>query len=126
MIIKLIFDKGYDMDERRVFNRLEKEYHIEYGPFSSITGIDQLRSSVLKNLSSGGILFCADETQEIGSHVFLKIYIKGWKNNNGTMEKAQDEVSEMVLKVVAEVLHADADEKNNCFWIGAKFLGQVH
>ena len=114
------------MNERRVFNRLEKEYNIEYGPFSSITDIEQLRSSVLKNLSGGGILFCSDESQDIGSHVFLKIYIKGWKDINGTMEKASDETSEMVLKVVAEVLHADADEKKNCFWIGAKFLGQVH
>ncbi len=114
------------MNNRRAFERLQKEYHIEYGPFSSMVDQDILKASVLKNLSAGGILFCSQEQHTVGSQIFLKIHVPGWKQNDDRIEKETKEGSEMLLKVIAEVLHVDSDTKNNCFWIGAKFLGQVH
>lgn len=113
-------------NNRRKYNRLEKEYRLEYGPLSELVEPENLKASVLKNLSGGGILFCADEPHPVGSQLFLKIYVAGWSQCQGKVEKVSNQDSELLLKVIAEVLHVDSDPKNKCFWIGAKFLGQLH
>ena len=113
------------MNNRREHKRLEKEYRLEYGPFSSLIDQDSLRTSILKNLSGGGISFCSEDAPPVGSQLFIKIFVQGWKQGDGKIEKTSDDKSEAVLKIIAEVLHVDSDEEHDCFWIGAKFLGQV-
>ncbi|MEI6126780.1 MAG: hypothetical protein WCQ99_09550 [Pseudomonadota bacterium] len=114
------------MDERRKNIRLEKEYHLEYGPFSALINQDALKSSSLVNLSSGGVMFCADESFPVGAQLFLKIHIAGWAHENGAPAKVEDTGSELVLRTIAEVLRVDFDAAIKCYFIGAKFLGEVH
>ena len=113
------------MSDRRKYNRLEKEYSVEYGPFSALVSQDCLKKSSLKNLGSGGVLFSAEEQFPVGTQLFLKIYISGWSQDNGGIEKAANEESKLLLKAIAEVIRADFDSNNECYLIGAKFLGQV-
>ena len=114
------------MNERRKYNRLEKEYRVEYGTFSTMVSQDCLKTSALKNLGSGGVLFCAEEQFPVGTQLFLKIYISGWSQDNGKIEKVSNEESELLLKAIAEVVRADFDLNNERYLIGAKFLGQVN
>lgn len=115
------------MNERRKYNRLEKEYRVEYGQFSALVSQDCLKTSVLKNLGSGGVLFRAEEQLPVGTQLLLRIYISGWSQANGRIEKALNEESEMLLKAIAEVVRVDFDLNNKkCYLIGAKFLGQVN
>ena len=113
------------MQEKRHHKRLEKEYRVEYGPFSALINQDQLTQTTLRNLGSGGVLFCADEDLPVGTQLLVRIHIAGWRQKAGEAEKTVDQKDELLLKAIAEVLHVTFDESSSRFLVGAQFLGQV-
>ncbi len=112
------------MEDRRQHKRLVKPYRIEYGPFTSIVQQETLKSGLLKNVSGGGVLFIAAERFDIGTQLFLKIYISGWSDHDGECIKVSNTDSELLLMTVAEVLRSD--EEQDGYVIGAKFIGRIH
>lgn len=114
------------MDNRRKHTRLDKQYRLEYGPFTSVISQDTLKPGTLLNLSGGGVLFTADEPFSTGTHLFVKVYVTGWAQELGAIIKVDNPKSELLLKTIVEVIRSDFDNENNQYLIGAKFLGQVH
>ena len=114
------------MNERRQHMRLAKGYRLEYGPFSSLVNHQGLKGSTIHDISGGGVSFCAQERIPVGSQLFLKIYITGWRGEEGEAMAVSNEDSELLLMTVAEVLRTDYSEDNQCYLIGTRFLGRVH
>lgn len=113
------------MRERREFGRLDKEYQLQYGPFSAVVHQGDLREGAARNLGSGGLLFTADESLPVGAQLYLNISIPGWSQEQDHVKKIDHAESALELKTIAEVLRVDYDVSANCFLIGARFLGQV-
>jgi hypothetical protein len=113
------------MNDRRTRNRLEKQYRIEYGPLAALLRSSELKTGTLINLSAAGVQFSSDASFPAGAQLFIKIYVTGWRDENGTVRKVDEQHAELLLKTIAEVLRVDADAAAGTYRVAAKFLGQV-
>jgi hypothetical protein len=114
------------MINTRKYQRLSKEYHVEYGPVSDMFEGARLKSSRVKNVSGGGVLFGTDEALEVGSKVFLSILVTGWRNEDGSFIPVPDTTSELRLEAIAEIVRVEHDVERGYYRTGAKFVGRVH
>ena len=113
------------MEDLRQYLRASKEYRLEYGlfPLSHRTG--EFKSTILKNIGGGGLLFQATEDIPPGRQLVLKIYIPGWRQEGDDIVEAPDRQDEMTLTAIAEVKRSDFDAKNGLWSIGVQFLGRI-
>ncbi len=110
----------------RKYQRLSKEYHVEYGPVSALFSENNLKSTRVKNLSGGGLLFSADEELVIGSQIVLFIHVTGWRQEDGSFIPISDRTSEMQLKTIAEIVRVEHDPDLGYYRTGARFVGRIH
>lgn len=113
-------------EDIRKYQRVAKECRVEYCLFRSIVNKDGLKESYLIDLGGGGASFYSVENFEIGTQIYLKIYVPGWSQENGEVEKVSAGTSEVMLETIAEVIHREFHEIRNKYIIGAKFLGKVN
>jgi hypothetical protein len=112
--------------DNRKYQRLAKECRVEYCLFKSIVTKEGLRESSLNDLSGGGASFHASEKYDNGTQLYLKIYVPGWRQNDGELEQVVDNTSEVMLETIAEVIHTESGDGNDNFLIGTRFLGKVN
>jgi hypothetical protein len=112
--------------DNRKYQRLAKECRVEYCLFKSIVTKEGLRESSLNDLSGGGASFYASEKYDNGTQLYLKIYVPGWRQNDGELEQVVDNTSEVMLETIAEVIHTESGDGNDNFLIGTRFLGKVN
>jgi hypothetical protein len=110
----------------RKYKRLSKEYQVEYGPISALFSENNLKSTRVKNVSGGGVLFGADEELLLGSQIILSIHVTGWRQENGTFIPVVDRASELCLKIIAEIVRVEHDPELGYYRTGARFVGRVH
>jgi len=113
------------MLDRRTRKRLSKQYHIEYGPLTALTHPDELKSGTLMNLSAEGVQFASDISFPPAAQLFIKIYVTGWRDEQGTVRQAEEPHAQLLLKTIAEIVRVDADPATGNYLVAAKFLGKV-
>ncbi|MFH1134562.1 MAG: hypothetical protein V1816_00600 [Pseudomonadota bacterium] len=112
------------MAELRRFLRASTEYRIEYGPFPFLGREDELKSSIIKNLGGGGLMFRSSENFSEGKQLMLKIFIKGWRLEGDDLVEG-GESSEAPITAIAEVRRSEFDSSAGCYKIGVQFLGRI-
>ncbi|MEW5724249.1 MAG: hypothetical protein AB1896_14155 [Thermodesulfobacteriota bacterium] len=111
--------------ELRRFMRLETEYRVEYGPFPLTGRGDEFKTSVIKNIGGGGLMFLAPEPLSGGRQLVMKIYITGWRPDGDDLIEAPGEDVETPITAVAEVTHCEFNQAEGRWSVGVKFLGRI-
>jgi len=111
--------------ELRRYLRLTKEYRVEYGPFPASGPDDELRTGVIRNIGGGGLLFQSDEDFPVGSHLILKTYIDGWRQEGGDLVEAKDPAQEARITAIAEVLRSEYQSGAGIYHVAVRFLGRI-
>ena len=114
------------MINTRKYKRLSKEYRVEYGLFSEFLSENKFKTTVVKNLSGGGVLFGTDQALTLGSKIVVSIYVTGWRQPDGTFVPVPDSDSELQLKAIAEIVRVEHDPDAGYYRTGARFVGRVH
>lgn len=114
------------MTDIRGFDRLEKDYTVEYGPFPSVLTDKAFKKGLLKNIGGGGILFLSEHCFDAGTQLVVKVFVSGWVLESGTAVLSQQHTDEMPLEAIVEVLRSDHDAATDRYLIGTKFVGRVH
>jgi len=113
------------VSELRRFLRLAKPYRVEYGLFP-LSGRDgEIRSSVLKNISGGGLLFHSPDPFPLGRQILLKIQLTGWREHGDELIESENENETVILTAIAEVKWSEPDPEASGFAIGVEFLGRI-
>ena len=112
------------MAELRRFLRASTEYRVEYGPFPFSGREDDLKTSVIRNLGGGGLMFRSSEDFSVGRQLVLKIFIKGWRLEGDDLVES-DENSEAPIIAIAEVKRCIFDWDEDCYHVGVQFLGRI-
>ena len=119
-------NKNKQMLNTRKYRRLSKEYRVEYGLFSEFLSENTFKTTVVKNVSGGGVLFGADEALTLGCKIVVSIYVTGWRQADGTFVPVPDHDSELQLKAIAEIVRVEHDADAGYYRTGARFVGRVH
>lgn len=113
-------------EDIRKYQRVAKECRVEYCLFASIVNKAGIKESFLNDLGAGGASFFTDESLEAGTQLYLKIYVPGWRQDSGELEKVAQPDAQVMLETIAEVVHKEFHENRNKYVIGTRFLGKVN
>ena len=110
--------------ELRRFLRVSTPYRVEYVHFP-FPGNGEPKTSAIKNIGAGGLLFKAHEPFSQGQQLVLKIFIPGWRLDGDDVLEAPDEDSEAPITALSEVRHCTFDPADHCWAVGIEFLGRI-
>ena len=113
------------MAELRRYLRLTKEYRVEYGPFPASGRDDEFRTGVIRNIGGGGLLLGSEEDFPVGSHLILKTYINGWREEGDDLIEAEDPAQAARITAIAEVLRSEYQSGPGIFHVAVRFLGRI-
>ncbi len=114
------------MTEMRGYERVERDFNVEYGLFPSVLTDKKFHKGKLKNIGGGGILFFAESGFEPGTQLVVRIFISGWTIEKGRAVMSAGKTDELPLEAIVEVLRSDFDAEIDRYFIGTKFLGRIH
>jgi len=111
--------------ELRRFMRIAKDYRLEYGPFPFSGPDDELKTSRIRNIGAGGLMFESTEPLPKGRQLLLKIFINGWRPSGEELVESSDPGSEAMVTAIAQVLRCDPGAESGSFLVGVEFLGRI-
>ena len=111
--------------ELRRFLRVATDYRVEYGPFPLLGEAGELKTSVIKNIGGGGLMFPAPEPIEVGRQLVVRIYLTGWRRDGDDVVESSDPNDEAPVTAMAEVTRLDRFPDEERWAVAVKFLGRI-
>jgi hypothetical protein len=106
--------------EKREYYRLPYEFKVSFKPLEFPLGEHRKKSSKIKDVSGGGLLFESDDMYEIGTVLQLELEIEGWYRHRSSFFKSTKEKVSEPLTVIGEVIRVERFD-DNTYDIGVKF-----